>query len=112
MIGVYEDRFFEYFIIKVNIGFWWFVFGLKFLDDLKNIFLDLNKIKKFSGDNNIIGIILFCIEIIDKKCDYYLRFIVLYVGVIEDFVCGIGNVCVLFYIVYYNILDKISFIGE
>ena len=43
MIGVHEDRLLEYPIIKVNTGLWWLVFGLKSLDDLKNISPDLNK---------------------------------------------------------------------
>lgn len=112
MIGIKEDRFLEYPIMKVNTGIWWLVFGLKSLDDLENISPDLNKIKEFSANNNLIGITPFCIEAIDKKCDYHLRAIAPYVGVTEDPVCGTGNACVSSYIVQHSILDKTDFIGE
>lgn len=115
LLGISEDDMLETPLINISTGIWWLVFGVKNLKILENITPDLDGISKLSEENGFLGISLFTLDTFEDNCDYHIRSIAPYGGIIEDPVCGTGNGSVSSYIVHNNLINsknKIYLVGE
>ncbi|WP_432667247.1 PhzF family phenazine biosynthesis protein [Wukongibacter baidiensis] len=115
LIGLNKEDLLDLPVMKVSTGIWWLVFGIKKIEKLSKVKPNLKLIEDFSRENNIVGIMPFCIETLDSKYDYHSRCFAPLVGVNEDPVCGTGNGCIASYMVFNNLISfdqSIDLIGE
>jgi trans-2,3-dihydro-3-hydroxyanthranilate isomerase len=115
LLGLKEDDLYDIPVMKVFVGIWWMVFGVKKLDKLMTAKPDLIAIEKASVRFGVGGITPFSLETLDKQYNYHLRAIAPAVGVAEDPVCGTGNGCVAAYIAHHQLIegkDQIDLVGE
>lgn len=99
LIGLKEYDLMDTPAMKVSTGLWYLVFGVKKLDRLMKVKPDLKAIEAICEKYNLIGVVPFCLEVLDPKYDYHLRVFAPLAGVTEDPVCGTGNGSVASYIV-------------